>query len=215
VTETLLDPAELGAGARAAALRRTPRASQRDFTILLDALARPGTVGRLEVPAPVPPAALAAAGLADVEVPMCVLASAGEGEAWAGALHAATGAPRAAAAVARTVVALRPVEPAEIDALPRGDVFDPELGARLFAAVDRLVAGADEVTLRLSGPGVPDERVLGVAGLPAAVFDALARANSGFPLGVDTFLVAADGSVAGLPRTTRLRVGTPAGTKER
>mgnify|MGYP003861465097 CR=1 FL=1 len=77
-------------------------------------------------------------------------------------------------------------------------------------AVDRLRlhvsgdAGADEIVVEVSGPGVDGARRLAVAGLPAAVLDAVATANEGFPSGIDTWLVARDGTVAALSRSTRL-----------
>lgn len=212
MTGTLPVAPVLGAGARVGALRRTATDAQRDFTTLLDVLARPGKIGRLQVPAGVPAAALAACGLVDVEVELRVLTGDDtEGQDWGEAVHAATSAPRSELEFARTVLALRPVTADEVAQLPRGDALNPERGARLFATVDELTPGDGPLTLRLTGPGVPGERLLGVRGLPAAVFEALATANSGFPLGVDTFLVAGDGAVAGLPRSTRLsivRVGT-------
>ncbi|MFG2884696.1 phosphonate C-P lyase system protein PhnH [Streptomyces sp. NPDC048297] len=198
---------ELSAADRIRALRRTSRASQRDFDALLDVLARPGRVRTLEVPEGVPAVAVAACGLLDVEVHTHVLAGPGDTE-WAESLHAATSAPRAELPRARTVVALRPVTAEDVDALDVGTPLAPENGARLFASVDALDGeGPHDVDLLLSGPGVPDgtERRLRVRGLEPAVLDALARANASFPCGVDVFLVAADGRVAGLPRTTRVR----------
>jgi alpha-D-ribose 1-methylphosphonate 5-triphosphate synthase subunit PhnH len=207
VTETM-PPAHTprSAGAMAGALRRSPAESQRDYTVLLDVLARPGKRGVLRVPDGVPPAALAAAGLVDVEVPLCVLADPAQEGGWDAAVHAASNAPRSELEFARAVLALRAVTPAEVACLPRGDALNPERGARLFASVAGLTDGSAGVRLRLAGPGIPGERTLGVQGLPAAVFTALAAANSAFPLGIDTFLVAADGTVAGLPRTTRVHL---------
>ncbi|MEW2360122.1 phosphonate C-P lyase system protein PhnH, partial [Spirillospora sp. NPDC029432] len=77
-------------------------------------------------------------------------------------------------------------------------------------AVDALDegGGGDGVTLALSGPGVPGERRLTVRGLPAAYFRALADANAAFPAGIDTFLVAPDGTVAGLPRSVHLTIAS-------
>ncbi|ONK09704.1 phosphonate C-P lyase system protein PhnH [Streptomyces sp. MP131-18] len=208
-------PAPAGApprGDRVRTLRRGPRETQRDFTVLLDVLARPGRIGRLRLPAHPPAAAAAACGLIDFEVPLHVLTDgSAEGVAWALAVHAATGAPQTEAARARCLLALRPLGPADIGLLHRGSPLDPETGARVFAQVDTLsdgtAGGADgAVTLAVTGPGVPTERRLVVAGLPAASVPALAEANAAFPCGVDLFLVAADGSVAGLPRTARVRL---------
>ncbi|MEU6611659.1 phosphonate C-P lyase system protein PhnH [Streptomyces shenzhenensis] len=219
MTESLLRPARTSAahtGTLVRALRRGPRESQRDFTVLLDVLARPGRIGRLDVPDGAPAAAVAACGLADVEVPLHVLTGGDpEYDAWAEAAHTATRAPRAALSAARCVVALRPLTAPDVAALHRGRPLDPERGARVFAQVDTLAdasdgspdtAAADALVLALTGPGVPGERRIAVRGLATDVVDALGRANAGFPCGVDVFLLARDASVTGLPRTTRVRL---------
>ncbi|MFI0356144.1 phosphonate C-P lyase system protein PhnH [Actinomadura sp. 9N407] len=193
-----------GIGWAAQAVRRSPSQARRDFRSLLDVLARPGLTARL-VPSPdVPAATVPAACLADVEVPLAVIG----GEDWARALALATGAPAADPENARMVLALRPLTPAEIAALPRGDALHPELGCRLVQAVDGLSEGPDAggVVLTLNGPGVPGERRLTVKGMPAESFHALAEANAAFPAGTDTFLVAPDGTVAGLPRSVRMTI---------
>ncbi len=187
-------------------LIRTPEQSQRDFRALLHALARPGTLHRLELAAPpsfVPAAAVAAAGLADVEVSMAVLAE--DGDPAVAALHAATGAPPVSLVRADLVVALRAPEPAEVRVLRHGVPLHPEHAARLIVAVSRLGGPAADLTLQLRGPGISDTAELGVSGLSAEVFDELASAGK-FPCGVDTFLVAEDGVVAGLPRSAEIHV---------
>jgi alpha-D-ribose 1-methylphosphonate 5-triphosphate synthase subunit PhnH len=191
-------------------LRRNPRQSQRDFRVLLDVLARPGTTGRLAVTDGVPAATIPVAGLADVEVPLAVLADAGD-ERWIRPLYVVTGAPAAEPAAARLVLALRPPSAAEIAVLPRGDALNPERGARLVIAVAGLADGQGGSELLLSGPGVQGERLITVRGLPRETIAALAEANAAFPAGVDTFLVAPDGAVAGLPRTTRITTRTSTG----
>ncbi|MGW3954250.1 phosphonate C-P lyase system protein PhnH [Streptomyces sp. NPDC004752] len=194
---------------RVRALRRTSQESQRDFTALLDVLARPGRIRQLTVPDAAPAAAVAACGLIDVEVPVHVLTGPDpDVAAWAEAVYAATGAPRAELPDARTVIALRPLTPEDIAALNRGTPLDPETGARVFAQVDALGGeGPHDTELLLTGPGIADgtERRLAVRGLTVAAATALAAANAAFPRGIDLFLAAADGSVAGLPRTTRVR----------
>ncbi|MBB6548369.1 phosphonate C-P lyase system protein PhnH [Nonomuraea rubra] len=211
-----------GIGVHVRAVTPTAAQAQADFRALLNVLSRPGVldvVGRGEGPGhgegrgesrgEGPVALAVAAGLADVEVPTAVLTAPGD-EHWARALHLGTSAPPAPPERARMVVALRPPAAAEIAGLTRGDAMHPELGTRLVVAVDGLgqdsgnVPGA--VVLTLSGPGVPGTRRLCVTGLPRDVFEALAAANAGFPAGVDTFLVAQDGTVAGLPRSTRIEI---------
>jgi alpha-D-ribose 1-methylphosphonate 5-triphosphate synthase subunit PhnH len=183
------------------ALTVPPDVAQADFRALLGALAEPGTLQTITPPDGVPAALAVAAGLADVEVPVCVLASDGD---HAQALHLATSAPLVPLDRARMVVALRVPTVEEIAAMPRGDALHPELGARLILAVAGLSGAGTALTL--TGPGVPDSRRIRVAGPPPEVFRALAAANAAFQAGVDTFLVAADGTVAGLPRSATISI---------
>lgn len=196
------------AGADVREIRRVPERTQKDFRVLAGVLARPGTIGRLTGLPSAPAAVVPAAGLADVEVPLAVLAAPGD-QRWAAAAHAATGAPYAEPDAARMVLALRPPEPDELRKLPRGDALAPEHGCRLIIAVTALRATPEhgDVVLTLRGPGVDGTATLSVAGLDAAVFGTLHEINDDYPAGVDTFLVAADGTVAGLPRTTRIEMG--------
>lgn len=84
----------------------------------------------------------------------------------------------------------------------RGSSATPELGARLFLAV----AAGPGVGLRVAGPGVPGARRVVVEGTPGEVFVALAEANAGYPAGIDAWLAAGDGSVVGLPRSSRVTI---------
>ncbi len=189
-------------------ITRTPEQSQQDYRTLIEVLGRPGTIAALNVPSEkVPPAAVVAGGLSDVDVSLAVLAETAD-DPCATALYAATGASEAPLATAQLVVALRTPTPAEILALARGDALHPEFGCRLILAVAALGNAESPVILRLKGPGVDGENLLGVTGVPAAVFEALAAANAEFPAGVDTFLVSAAGDVAGLPRSSRIQIET-------
>lgn len=205
------DAATAGLGQLVRALTLPPATAQADFRALLAALARPGTLETITATPDVPPVFAVAAGLADVEVPLCVLTADGrqDQEHQARALHMATSAPLAGLGEARLVAALRTPSEEEVAALPRGDALHPERGARLILAVDGLSAPGDGGTgtvLTLTGPGVPGYRRIRVNGPPPEVFRALAAANTTFPAGVDTFLVAADGTVAGLPRSANIAI---------
>ncbi|CAN5869178.1 hypothetical protein BH24ACT3_BH24ACT3_08360 [soil metagenome] len=207
--------------------------SQRVFRVLLDTLARPGR------PRPFPRAVsdhlpavlLPVLALADVEVTAAVLDH--DGGRWAETVRGATGARLGAVPRAALVTAVRPVAPHEVMALELGRADAPERGARLVLACRTIqaAAGADPPSLRadrssgrpagphvtvvVRGPGVPTERRVLVTGLDPEVFEALAEVNRGFPAGVDTWLVADDGTVTGLPRSSSVSVArdapTPAG----
>jgi alpha-D-ribose 1-methylphosphonate 5-triphosphate synthase subunit PhnH len=65
-------------------------------------------------------------------------------------------------------------------------------------------AGDGALLLRLSGPGVPGTRTVSVTGLPAGFAAARRRLVQGFPAGADLLLIAPDGAMVGLPRTTEI-----------
>lgn len=191
-----------GIGERARAARLRPLAAQRAFGLLLDTLARPGTIAHLDVPPSVPAALLPAATLADVEVTLAVLDDGG----WAEAVYAATGSPRAELPDADIVLTLRRITADEVASLRRGSAEAPERGARLVAAVDALHTGDGALRLSFTGPGVPGRREVTVDGLDPAVVAALAAANAEFPAGIDVHLVAADGALVSIPRSTSIRI---------
>ena len=183
--------------------------SQATFRVLLDALARPGTVHTLPaglVDIDVPAAVLVPLALADLEVAFSVLEPAGPD--WAGALRAATGTRAVESERADMVLALRAPRPDEVRGLRRGTPDRPDLACRLVLACDRFGEGA---VLELTGPGVDGSTSLAVAGVPVETLEALVAVNRHFPLGVDTFLVDTAGHVAGLPRSTTVRITSGAG----
>jgi len=184
--------------------RLSPRASQGVFRVLLDTLARPGRVAALPAPGPGPgvvPLALAVIGS-----PVAVLGDP-DWRHWEQRICRATGA-RAAAAADASLVAIYPAaDPAVISRLRRGSALAPEDGAKVGLACRRLIEGGPgEVTLELSGPGVPAAVRLGVDGVDRAVFEALGEVNARFPAGIDVWLVDDRGQVAGLPRSARQAV---------
>lgn len=181
-----------------------PEPAQRIFRALLDALARPGTVRSLPVAAAgeLPAALLPVLALADLDTPTCVLGGPDAG-GWAGAVATATTAPPAPLAAARLITALRPMSAEELAAAPRGSAAAPEEGALIVLAVAGLTGGPP---LRLAGPGVAGEHTVTPRDLPAPLLAARRAAVACFPAGVDLVLVAADGQLMGLPRSTSIRM---------
>jgi alpha-D-ribose 1-methylphosphonate 5-triphosphate synthase subunit PhnH len=181
--------------------RLSPMTSQAVFRVLLDTLARPGTVRRLPVPGPGPgivPLALAVIGSA--------VAVVGD-PSWQARICRATGAAEADVAEASLVAVYRQPDAATVSRLRRGSAGTPEQGAKAGLACRGLAEGGPgELSLELSGPGVPGRVRLGVDGIGRGVFDALRDANAMFPAGVDVWLVDDGGNVAGLPRSTHLAV---------
>jgi alpha-D-ribose 1-methylphosphonate 5-triphosphate synthase subunit PhnH len=88
--------------------------------------------------------------------------------------------------------------------LKTGTLPYPENGATVIAAVHEL-GGGTGLVLTLSGPGVDGERRLSVAGIDAALLEALVTINAEFPLGIDLVLTDPMGRIACIPRSSRVR----------
>jgi alpha-D-ribose 1-methylphosphonate 5-triphosphate synthase subunit PhnH len=65
----------------------------------------------------------------------------------------------------------------------------------------------ERLWLRLSGPGVPGLRAVIVTGLPGGFAAARSGLVARFPAGADLLLIAPDGAMTGLPRTTEVHEG--------
>jgi alpha-D-ribose 1-methylphosphonate 5-triphosphate synthase subunit PhnH len=184
--------------------RLTPAATQKAFRTLLSALASPGRVFKLADPPPAPAAMVLPLVLSDFTSVVAVLGDRdGEIER---RLAGATGAVIGPAQAADQVVVADPesASPDLIETLKPGTALAPEEGARLALAVSSL--GSGPVFLQLSGPGVKGKIDLFLSGPASAVFEALGRANANFPAGIDTWLFAPDGSVAAIPRSSKITV---------
>ncbi|MND47914.1 Alpha-D-ribose 1-methylphosphonate 5-triphosphate synthase subunit PhnH [compost metagenome] len=87
-----------------------------------------------------------------------------------------------------------------LSSFAQGNAEFPDRSTTVVLAVSSLTSGR---SFSLKGPGIKDETVLTVDGLPQD-FAAQWRENGAlFPLGIDLVLVA-DGKIAALPRTTRI-----------
>lgn len=179
--------------------------AQAAFRALLEATARPGTVVSLPqptAPPPLPPAAAAIAlALCDGDTPVWLddrLASAPV-RAWL-RFHAAS---PLVADIGAATFAFASGDEAPFDALATGTDEAPERSATLVLLVDAFGAGC---ALRLGGPGIAEETVLRVAGLPNGFVGWRARNFALYPRGVDVILVSGT-EAAALPRSTAVREG--------
>jgi alpha-D-ribose 1-methylphosphonate 5-triphosphate synthase subunit PhnH len=207
--------------------RLGPLSSQAVFRVLLDSLARPGRVVQLPAGAGAHPetggpdakadgfetgvlAPPAGIGPGIVPLALAVIGSKVAvvgAPSWQERICRATGASAAEIGEASLVAMYGAADPSAIARLRRGCAAAPEDGAKVGLGCMALTeGGTGEVTVELSGPGVPGRARLGVDGICRAVFDALRAANSMFPAGIDVWLVDQHGQVAGLPRSTRLAV---------
>ncbi|MGM7679235.1 phosphonate C-P lyase system protein PhnH [Microbacterium sp. A94] len=192
----------------------TPTVSQQVFRAIMDAFARPGTVQRVStegLPEGVPAAALPLLALADIMTPIGALRSADDAHLDADAVTAAI------AAIGRVVAArvvdatdaryaLALAESAELGLLSPGIHWAPEKGTTLVQRVEAIHVGAAAPRWRLTGPGIPPHAPveLSVDGLGDRFVDARDLLVSDYPAGIDSILMADDGELIALSRTTRI-----------
>lgn len=189
--------------------------AQEHYRLLLDAMARPGTINILPgIPLTPPPglsraAALTGFALLDADASFSV-----DG-ADAGATHylvVNTSARPKAIAEADFVFAGGMASPDLVSTMKKGTLTYPEEGATLVAGVEALatqvealgMAGDEKpaLSLTLKGPGIAGEKTVFVSGLSASLLEALQECNAEFPLGVDLVLTDPGNRIACIPRSS-------------
>ena len=181
--------------------------AQAVFRAIMDAMARPGTVQELpqlaRPPAPFSATAGAVAlALCDNDTPVWLdppLQAEAPVKAWLG-FH--TGAPLAnTPADAHFALIANPKEMAALDGFSQGTQEYPDRSTTLILLTGDLGSGP---TLLLEGPGIEKTAMIAPTGMPRHFVEQWKQNNQRFPRGVDIIL-AAPGSLACLPRTTRIK----------
>lgn len=207
-------PAE---AARRADPFRTGEGTQGVFRVLLDAMARPGSIANLPIVddnAPVAEAkglAAIAQTLLDHEVTFAVVPgdrreaglAADDGRAFGAYVRSVTGCREVPAREADYVLALGTLPPGLPASLRTGLPAYPDEAATLVSLVPPL-DGAQGARLSLAGPGVRPGTGAVVPGWSPADLASLVAANATPPLGIDVILVDAVGRVLCIPRSTRI-----------
>ncbi|MDX8454824.1 phosphonate C-P lyase system protein PhnH [Mesorhizobium sp. VK9D] len=181
--------------------------AQAVFRAIMDAMARPGTVQAMPQLAhpPVPLSATAGAvalALCDNDTPVWLdppLQAEASVKAWLG-FH--TGAPWAnTPADAHFALIANPKEMAALDGFSQGTQEYPDRSTTLILLTSDLASGPK---LLLEGPGIEKTAMIAPTGMPRHFVEQWKQNNQRFPRGVDIIL-AAPGSLACLPRTTRVK----------
>jgi alpha-D-ribose 1-methylphosphonate 5-triphosphate synthase subunit PhnH len=180
--------------------------AQSTFRAVMNAMARPGSVQRLDGNAGCPddlmPATAAVAlTLFDHDTPIWFDRPFAAAPAIARWLKFHTGAPLVAetSACAFALIGDAAALPA-LDRFAFGTDDYPDRSTTLILQVDSLSEGA---AIALRGPGIDGTATLRATIAPRDLFDRLAINQGLFPRGIDVILVAGD-SIAAIPRTTRL-----------
>lgn len=181
---------------------------QRNFRVLLQAMARPGRLRRIEVGDLPSPVWAIAECLLDSQVSHSLAGSHPE-EIPPDGFSAATGSRAAGVPEADFVFVFDPPAASVIRAARRGEAESPEAAATLvFSLRLRRPDPAARLRVRLAGPGIaaPEGIAPEMPGIPLEVFTALAEVNADYPLGVDAIFLLPNGELMCLPRSTRITV---------
>jgi alpha-D-ribose 1-methylphosphonate 5-triphosphate synthase subunit PhnH len=184
--------------------------AQGAFRTLMDALARPGRIGRLasdlSPPAPLTPELAAVAlALTDADTPVWLDAPLRAEPAVAAFLRFHTGAPLVAnPGQAAFALIADPAHCPPFTEFAQGTPAYPDASATLILAVDTLSDEDGQILSEqgFAGPGIRGTARLAAGPLPADWAARWAANHAGFPLGIDCLFVA-PGRLAGLPRSAR------------
>jgi alpha-D-ribose 1-methylphosphonate 5-triphosphate synthase subunit PhnH len=179
---------------------------QQTFRALLDAMARPGSIGRVALHdhgGPFAAAITMLEALLDHEVTFAVVS---DRAALVDIILRQTGSHSVALESAGYVLCDGPSLAAALRRVDTGDLEYPDRSATVISLVHSVSerAGAG-IRLTLSGPGIKETRDVWIDGLTPESVTALQEANAFPPLGIDMILVSPDGSFVCLNRYTKLR----------
>jgi alpha-D-ribose 1-methylphosphonate 5-triphosphate synthase subunit PhnH len=179
-----------------------PVAAQQVFRVLLHAVASPGELPRLPaIDRPAYEAPLHC--LLDRDVAFAVVGR--DAEKVERCLAEATGAPSVDPGGADFVLVLGDDSRVQMQELKAGSLAEPEEAATALYVVDRLTESrSGPLALTLSGPGVAGTRTISVTGLARGELEGIRASRDRYPKGVDVLMVDRDGTVLGLPRSTRI-----------
>jgi alpha-D-ribose 1-methylphosphonate 5-triphosphate synthase subunit PhnH len=184
--------------------------SQKIFRCILDSMARPGKINLLPATGLCPPGewcshvAAVAFTLLDREVTFCVLGK--EAQKMESYLVLNTGSRPVKVEEADFIIVPGKDLIPRLSLAKRGNLEYPDGGATVIVTVDEILSDPEHryqgLAVTLSGPGIPDHCRLLIRGLHLSYLEHFNNLNREYPLGVDWIMVAEDGRIACLPRTT-------------
>jgi alpha-D-ribose 1-methylphosphonate 5-triphosphate synthase subunit PhnH len=194
--------------------------SAKAFRLILDSMARPGKINRLELPelGQYPPVNPYATGvlltLLDSEVSFAIAV---HGQ-WLAAKHPTvewfklrSGAQAVEAAKAHFALFCDGNSQGKLLELNRGTLLEPENSATVIYCVEKLTAfdaPPNSLSLKLNGAGIEGTKLLAVQGLAQSELELFRQTRQAYPLGIDVYLIDQTGGCVGLPRTTKISLNT-------
>lgn len=189
------------------------RAAQDDvtavFRAMVDAVANPGRVLQLPVGGDcVPTVVLPALAIADLRTPFIIVGD--DDSRLARALARVSGAPFVHDIPEARIVLVVDADAMDADviwSLQVGTAHAPENGSTVIVGCRRLDVAVENQpgAILTTGPGAQDGRWFTADGVGRSTVVDLDRVNSGYPAGIDLYLVDGEGRLVALPRSNRLR----------
>ncbi len=190
--------------------------AQQHYRLLLDAMARPGTVHLLpRMSLTAPPAITEAAALVGFALLNADVSFYADGEAAdvvTQYLVVNTAATPESPGNADFVFAAGTASEALVADMKKGSLPYPDEGATLVASVEALASevqglgllSSPYLTLTLEGPGIAGKKTFFVSGLGSELVAGLQTCNQEFPLGIDLILTDPGHRIACIPRSSRV-----------
>jgi alpha-D-ribose 1-methylphosphonate 5-triphosphate synthase subunit PhnH len=193
--------------------------AQEHYRLLLDAMARPGTINVLpRMSLTTPPAITSAAALVGFALLNADVSFYADGEAAdivTRYLVVNTAATPESPGNADFVFAQGTASAALVADMKKGTLPYPDEGATLVASVEALASeaqglgGKPYLALTLEGPGIKEKRTFFVSGLGSELIAGLQACNQEFPSGVDLILTDPGHRIACIPRSSRVEWSMP------
>lgn len=207
------DPISTGGVDLLIALRSAQETVGIVFRAMVDSVSNPGRIHRLPMEGlGVEAVVLPVLVIADLRTSLTVVGPDTADDVLAHAISRVTGAPLVNDVPEARIVVIS--DPGLFTAdlvwqLQVGTAHAPETGATAVIACGRVDEAEPESpgSFRTSGPGAADGRWFTADGIDHAAMRDLDRVNSGYPAGVDVYLVDGVGNLVALPRSNRLSIG--------
>ncbi len=188
--------------------------AQEHYRLLLDAMARPGTINVLPRMSLTTPQGLTEAaalvGFALLNADVSFYADGEAADVVTRYLVVNTAASPETPEKADFVFAAGKASAALVTDMKKGTLPYPDEGATLVASVEALASeaqalgGKSYLALTLEGPGIRGKRTFFVTGLNSELVAGLQQCNEEFPLGIDLILTDPGHRIACIPRSSRV-----------
>ncbi len=184
--------------------------TQQAFRTVMRAMGYPGTIQRLSArrsrTTGTEKLQLLAETLLDQDVTFCVVGAQDTRE-MEDILRARTNSSAVELSLADLIIVTTGTSKGKLLDAKKGIPEYPDRSATVLYSVESLADGSPgDFHVRLTGPGIPDEKYVRIQGLDHGELGHLQELNSGYPLGVDSIFVDQKDNIMCIPRSAKIQV---------